>query len=356
MVKVGDKVRFLNSVGGGTVVKINKDIAYVEEEDGFETPVLIHECVVIESVKDKNSSPVTKETKVSQNSSKIQLDDTSENDDDNKLSIIETKEGDRINLVLAFLPENAKNLQNGKFDTYLVNDSNYYIFFTYLNKTESGWNTRYSGIVEPNIQIHIEEFGKEDLNDLERICIQYVAFKKDKPFQLKNTAPVEHKLDTVKFYKLHSFRENDYFDENALILNIVKNDIPERRFELSAAEIEAAIKSKKAIDTHQKQAVNKKHHRNNEPVEVDLHIHELLDSTTGMSNSDILNYQLDKFREVLENYKNTKGQKIVFIHGKGDGVLRKAILTELKNKYKHYDYQDASFREYGYGATQVTIK
>ena len=51
MVKVGDKVRFLNSVGGGTVVKINKDIAYVEEEDGFETPVLIHECVVIESVK-----------------------------------------------------------------------------------------------------------------------------------------------------------------------------------------------------------------------------------------------------------------------------------------------------------------
>lgn len=46
----------------------------------------------------------------------------------------------------------------------------------------------------------------------------------------------------------------------------------------------------------------------------------------------------------------------VLNNGKGDGVLRKAILTELKNKYKHYDYQDASFREYGYGATQVTIK
>ena len=99
MVKVGDKVRFLNSVGGGTVVKINKDIAYVEEEDGFETPILIHECVVIESAKDKSSSPVTKEIKVSQNFSKIQPNDISENDDDNKLSIIETEEGDRINLV-----------------------------------------------------------------------------------------------------------------------------------------------------------------------------------------------------------------------------------------------------------------
>ena len=69
-----------------------------------------------------------------------------------------------------------------------------------------------------------------------------------------------------------------------------------RELAIEIDEIEAAIKSKKAIDTHQKQAVNKKHHHNNEPVEVDLHIHELLDSTTGMSNADILNYQLDKFR------------------------------------------------------------
>ena len=51
-----------------------------------------------------------------------------------------------------------------------------------------------------------------------------------------------------------------------------------------------------------------------------------------------------------------KGQKIVFIHGKGDGVLRKGILQELKYKYKNYQSQDASFREYGFGATMVTIR
>lgn len=43
-----------------------------------------------------------------------------------------------------------------------------------------------------------------------------------------------------------------------------------------------------------------------------------------MSNGEILNYQLDVFRKTLEEYKSKKGQKIVFIHGKGDGVLRKA--------------------------------
>ena len=91
-------------------------------------------------------------------------------------------------------------------------------------------------------------------------------------------------------------------------------------------------------------------------VEIDLHAHELLDTTAGMSNTEILNYQLDVFRKILDEYKNKKGQKIVFIHGKGDGVLRKALLQELKYKYKNYQSQDASFREYGFGATMVTIR
>ena len=75
-----------------------------------------------------------------------------------------------------------------------------------------------------------------------------------------------------------------------------------------------------------------------------------------MGNGEILNYQLEVFRKTLDEYKNKKGQKIVFIHGKGDGVLRKALLQELKYKYKTYQSQDASFREYGFGATMVTIR
>ena len=61
----------------------------------------------------------------------------------------------------------------------------------------------------------------------------------------------------------------------------------------------------------------------------------------------MLNYQLEKFHEVLAKYAANKGQKIVFIHGKGDGVLRKAIEKELKTKYKQYYYQDASSNDHG---------
>ena len=95
---------------------------------------------------------------------------------------------------------------------------------------------------------------------------------------------------------------------------------------------------------------------NDDLIVVDLHAGSLLETTAGMGTADILNYQLDYFRRILEENKHNKGRRIVFIHGKGEGVLRHAIVNELRYRYKNYPYQDASFQEYGYGATQVTIR
>ena len=89
---------------------------------------------------------------------------------------------------------------------------------------------------------------------------------------------------------------------------------------------------------------------------MDLHAAELLDSTSGLSNAEILNLQIDRFCEVMDANLRHPGQKIVFIHGKGEGVLRQALMKELTHRYKGHDVQDASFREYGFGATQVTIR
>ena len=91
-------------------------------------------------------------------------------------------------------------------------------------------------------------------------------------------------------------------------------------------------------------------------IEVDLHIHNLVETTAGMDNAAMLQHQMEVFRKTMESYRGAKGQKIVFIHGKGEGVLRKALIDELKLHYTKCDYQDASFQQYGFGATQVTIR
>lgn len=74
-----------------------------------------------------------------------------------------------------------------------------------------------------------------------------------------------------------------------------------------------------------------------------------------MSPADILEYQVDTFRKKMDECIKIKGKRIVFIHGKGDGILRNKIVQELKRKYPRCTWQDASFREYGFGATLVIV-
>ncbi len=349
MVKIGDKVRFLSEKGGGVVKGFRgKEIVLVEDADGFDIPMLTRECVVVETddynLKRRSAPAPRPETPPQPVKPEITARPT------------ETREGEKLNVFLAYVPENSKNISTTLFDAYLVNDSNYYLYYTYLSAEGRAWQVRSHGLVDPNTKYHLEEFGKENLNELEHVAIQCIAFKNQKRFQLKPAIQVELRIDTVKFYKLHTFRESDFFEEPALMYEIVTNDVPARQIYVSAEELQEALLEKKGSGKPVAQPIVKRGNQQRNLVEIDLHIDELLDTTAGMSNSDILNYQLDKFREVMEQYKNRKEQKIVFIHGKGDGVLRRALLDELRRKYPACRYQDASFQEYGFGATMITVK
>lgn len=353
--KIGDKVRFLSEVGGGIVRGFQgKNIVMVEGENGFEIPMLIKECVVIQT--DDYNIPLKsqKKAEVSQHPAEPEEEDVA--DKPITYRAPEVKGSDVLNVYLAFVPQDVKTLSTTLFDSYLINDSNYFIDYLYLSAEGKSWTLRSRGTVKPNMKLHLEEFGKTDLNDLEHICVQLMPYKDDRSFLLKNAASLELRIDAVKFYKLHTFQENDFFPTPALIYEVVKDDEAPKQIYVSADDIKEALLSKSDV----KAPAKKKHDSHkvvkNNMVEVDLHIDALLDDTTGMSNAEMLNYQLDVFRRTLDEYKNHTGQKIVFIHGKGDGVLRRALLEELKRKYRNYSSQDASFREYGYGATLVTIR
>lgn len=389
--KIGDKVRFLSESGGGVIAGFQgKNIVLVEDEDGFQIPTPIND--VIQVIDDDYStgkvvgSTLPKPTSVKNALTSSATDDEEEPIDDDpstkeisfRAPAEERKGGNLLSCYLAFVPMDMKDMTHTRFESYFVNDSNYYVRFTYLSAEGNSWKLKSSMEVEPNTKEFIEEFGKEDLNDLGHVAIQLLSYKRNKSFMLKPTIDVQFRIDAVKFYKLHTFQENDFFEVPALLYTIVENDKVTRPLVVDSKQLKEQMYQKEPKDhievtkadekksntyvrryNARKQTGNPfqlKHRGDDDIVVVDLHAHELLDTTTGMSAIDILNFQLQKFRDTLQQYKDKKGQRIVFIHGKGEGVLRRALINDLNYRYKKYQYQDASFQEYGYGATQVTIR
>ncbi len=116
----------------------------------------------------------------------------------------------------------------------------------------------------------------------------------------------------------------------------------------------AKIKSEKELPKKRKSTVVKSKERNAPKMEVDLHLHKLTKSTRGLSNYEMLNLQLDTAKRQLNFAISKRIQKVVFIHGVGDGVLKEE-LKYLFNRYDNIKYYDADYQKYGLGATEVYI-
>jgi hypothetical protein len=366
--KIGDKVRFLNEIGDGKITGFQgKNIVLVEDGDGFEIPMQANEVVVISSDDYSTANELKKPQTQHHDGESVKHmlldseDDYEQEDTDPadkeitfKAPAEERKGGNKLSAFLAFVPMDSRKISTSNFECYLVNDSNYYLRYSFLVAENNSWSLLFDGELEPNTKTFVKEIERNELNDMQHVAIQMLPYKKEKPFMLKPAIDVQLRIDPVKFYKLHSFVANDYFEQPALIYTIVEND--EKPCSLTV-DPKSLKKEMYASPKSEGQAVKGPVRKNNpDIVVVDLHASEVLETTAGMSNADILKYQIKVFTDTLAEYAGKKGQKIVFIHGKGEGVLRNAIIKELNYKYKRYQYQDASFREYGFGATQVTIR
>ena len=74
----------------------------------------------------------------------------------------------------------------------------------------------------------------------------------------------------------------------------------------------------------------------------------------GMQNHEMLNLQIETAKRRLEFAIQNRIQRIVFIHGVGEGVL-KLELEYLFKRYEGLKFYDANYQKYGQGATEVYI-
>ena len=103
-----------------------------------------------------------------------------------------------------------------------------------------------------------------------------------------------------------------------------------------------------------KKPSSKKKEKQLQKIEIDLHIHELIDDARRLSNFEILNIQLNRAKNQLEWAIDKRIKRVVFIHGVGEGVLRAELLT-LFRRYDNLEFYDADYQTYGLGATEVCI-
>lgn len=350
--RIGDKVRFLNEVGGGRITSIiNPDTVNVETEDGFEVPTRINNLIVISSPdvyekggKVQNSVAPPKTPAPAPAKKPLKPAEPWFTDKNQHPSKEEPQ------YLFALVPEVPGNPPTGNISMYLVNNCNDTLLFRFAQKTKYNYETLLAGPLSPNSKIYLGVIKPEMIADLPVYCFQLLGFRK-RTKTMDHILQKEITLSPVKFYKPATFLPNKLFREPAMIIQLNENQLKAELEKLTEHDFQRVAAQKEP--KKQEPAVVLP---NTELVEIDLHIHELLDNFSNLTNTEMLAVQMNRFHEEMSRAIKSEVKKIVFIHGVGNGTLKNELRRELQRKYAKYSFQDASFREYGYGATMVILR
>ena len=350
--KRGDRVKFLNDNGSGSVTRlIDKQMVMVRTDEGFEYPVLrselinttINEAITVE--KDENAPSGGGEL-VQESTAGHGKPDTG------KAGV---KLSGPVNVFLAVEPQFIDEPVGGEADILMINDSPYHILFhcsIILNESMS--ETVSAGILEPDTKLII---GTEHLDDLfaggRGLEVKVIAYGHGRQNRL---IPVSQVFSPGREFMTSrsAYSENDFTDGDSWIVKVEPGTEVNEYNELASSLMDSFSRGMPGKDSEKKAALSRVKDIKNE--EVDLHIAEIVDDSSGLSPGEILNMQLARFRTSLDGAVKARQKKIIFIHGAGEGKLKHEIRRIIDREYPRCNYQDASFREYGFGATLVVIR
>jgi len=346
--KIGDRVRFLNDVGGGIVTAyLDNKMVEVKTDDGFELPVLATELLRDVSTgygaenNDEDTAPT--QQKSAQKSGAEEIVTRTEDYRHVKFN------GDAF---LAIVPENEKMLHVSDLKLYLINDSNYSIYYTVSQTEGSVYELLKTGLLEADSKIPLKQYAQSSLSKVKALRLQ-AFYIKSGLFDPQPALDVTNSLEGFSFYKTAEFSDTPYFEAKALVFKKEKIDMAEAIKNLSQNDILKVTQSK---ESKAETAPKQKKEITNGIEEVDLHIEQIVDNHSNLSNGEIVDIQLSRFETALNTAINSNTKRIVFIHGVGNGKLKLELRKKLERKYPKIRYQDASFREYGYGATMITLR
>ncbi len=225
---------------------------------------------------------------------------------------------------------------------HIVNNSDFDLLFTYGEETEKGYKAQHNDKLTPKKTKPVAHLHLNDFEKWPDLVVQYLQHKTGSNALLE---PVTRKLKfkASSFYKSKKTapvlqKEGYVFQLDSKPSLVNPDQIQEQLIESSAQ----AENNKVAVPHH----------------EVDLHIEKLLpnEDPKQMSNSEILRQQLSVFQDNLDRAIAANMHEIIFIHGTGNGVLKKEIQKVLSRNPHIKFYEDARKEKFGHGATKVSLK
>ncbi len=355
--KVGDKVNFLNDKGGGIVTKIvSSKVVNVAIEDGFEIPTMVSELLLASGAKDAD---IKLNQRINNDVEKSII--TNQDISNTAIYLSEARQHKKAEgFYIAFEPDNQIQVLASKLNVYLINYSEFIGFYTLFMNIKGDFVGKDAGKIEPKSKIKLASIDREDIEKWCNGIVQILLYQKGKTEIYK---PITQTINVkpVRFYKEDNFVDDAFLGKKAFTISLADfNTIKPYNWTNEINETtEIIIKDKiekQSIEVFKSTKVSflSNHMIEKDIAEVDLHIDQLLDSTAGLSNADMLKYQIDYFQRSLETAIRERLSKIIFIHGVGNGVL-KTELVRLMASNPYIRFQDASLAKYGVGATEVII-
>lgn len=348
--KSGDKVKFIDEIGGGVVTSImDSKMVKIKTDDGFEMPVLSKDLML-----DIRSMPIEEQENFR---SGIRTPKTVETEEPVEESITGINPWGKVKeepgVYLAFEPHEQQWILTGPMDVVLANNTPYDILYSiFFSRDKKYEGVDYSS-VPSNSKIVIDTIKREEIEEWITGYIQ-ILLHADNPRKIY--MPIHSVIDLKpgRFFKEGSYKTNTLLHGKAVVVTLCT---------LVALETVTGSEQERKTDNHvsesksqvpqEMSAISKYRSAPGEAI-VDLHIAELVDNILGMSSHDMLQKQIDTFKKLLNSALEDEYQKVTFIHGVGNGILKNTIIKELSD-YEGLENQMASISKFGVGAIDVVI-
>ena len=313
---IGDRVRVLHGKEEGIIRKVSAGGRIeVEIEDGFVIPVLKSEVVLIaEAEKSYFGEAHNPSQEV-----------------ETPLPISAPKDQ---GLYLAIVPINDQSLS-----LYLINDSRQ----SYLSHASEVYGTNhrtlYAGTLGPGEAKKIDDRLLKELDEWPAFLLRFIPIQA----KLDRAIPAferQLKMKPTQFFKHLS--KSPLIGKNAYLFGL-ENTTKELDIRGLNAELNQLTPTPKATKVQAPSA------------SIDLHIESIHPNPDSLSNSEKLRLQLEVFEKNLNQAIAAGMDQITFIHGIGNGVLRKEIHKRLSQLGNISYFQDTQKDQWGYGATLVKI-